>query len=270
VLYSRYQFQTLVEKTAEHQQRLLSLGEMAAFIGHEIKNSLAIIGGKATVLSASLQQKTPSTSEKQEQNLHIDAIHKQVNRIDKIIRNLSSMAHFNNVPEEANVLPVDELIRETIYLCQFRIAKAGVKLHYTAVDTSLGVRGNDAQLTQVLLNLFFNAIDAVAECNEKWLKIAARRIDDGHVKSALVEISVTDSGPGVKSSASAIFEPFFTTKSKGHGTGIGLAVSRRIIEHHGGRLILDQASAHTKFIILLPFVRINPGKENSTAELSQA
>jgi signal transduction histidine kinase len=103
------------------------------------------------------------------------------------------------------------------------------------------------QITQVLINLVNNAHDAIKNLKEKWIEIAVN--DSDHY----VEISITDSGPGIPAGIKEkIMQPFFTTKAVGQGTGLGLSLSKSIIDSHKGFLLIDDNCPHTKFTILLP------------------
>jgi C4-dicarboxylate-specific signal transduction histidine kinase len=97
------------------------------------------------------------------------------------------------------------------------------------------------------VNLVNNARDAVAQAAIRWIRIEA--VPAG----GSMEISVADSGPGIPEDIRArIMDPFFTTKGVGRGTGLGLSISKAIVEDHGGSLILDPSSRHTRFVVKLP------------------
>ena len=98
----------------------------------------------------------------------------------------------------------------------------------------------------MLLNLLNNSYDAVVDQPERWIKV------DVLDKNELLEIAVTDSGPGIPAPiAEKIMSPFFTTKPPGKGTGLGLSISSNIMTDHGGSLTVDGSSPHTRFVISL-------------------
>ena len=102
-------------------------------------------------------------------------------------------------------------------------------------------------MSQVLLNLLFNARDAVRDLKDKWVRLEVMNLSD------FVEFSVTDSGTGISNAVrERIMQPFFTTKDVGQGTGLGLSISRGIVEAHGGRLYYDEKSQHTRFVFVIP------------------
>src|SRR6185312_3312229 len=111
----------------------------------------------------------------------------------------------------------------------------------------LRIHARPSQISQVLLNLLNNGLDAIRTMTQPWIEIAVVKCED------LVEISVTDSGHGIPNHiANRMMEPFFTTKEVGSGTGLGLAISRGIIEDHHGKFYYDQESANTRFVVALP------------------
>ena len=124
-----------------------------------------------------------------------------------------------------------------------------VKLAYTATPGLLRVRGDRIHLQQVLLNLLMNAMDAVAEIDpsERRVHFSSRRTDSG-----MAEVRVCDSGSGIAAeSRERVFEPFFTTKA--NGMGMGLPVSKSIIEAHGGKIWAeDRAEGGTCFCFTVP------------------
>ena len=102
------------------------------------------------------------------------------------------------------------------------------------------------EISQVLLNLIGNAVDAVEDAQDKWLKIAV--LDLG----PFIEIAVTDSGRGISEAArKKLFQPFFTTKEIGKGTGLGLSISQGIMVAHKGEIRFDLNSPHTRFVVRL-------------------
>lgn len=116
-----------------------------------------------------------------------------------------------------------------------------------AALTGINIEVRPTQISQVLLNLLSNAIDAVEKSNEKWIELR------GFTRDHSVFITVTDSGKGIPPVvASRLMEPFFTTKEVGKGTGLGLSISKRIIEEYRGQLYYDTSSPQTRFVIELP------------------
>ena len=115
------------------------------------------------------------------------------------------------------------------------------------IPQDIEVKCRYVQITQVLVNLINNSIDALQNNPLKWIKIELTTQE----KTAL--LSVTDSGEGIPESISAkIMQPFISTKEAGKGLGLGLSISKGIVESHDGQLKYDSQSKHTKFTIALP------------------
>jgi C4-dicarboxylate-specific signal transduction histidine kinase len=122
-----------------------------------------------------------------------------------------------------------------------------VQIRLDLPEKSEKIRCRPVQISQVLLNLIFNAFDAIKSHDEKWIEVQVQ------MKKNRSIWSVTDSGRGIEGkSIERIFEPFFTTKPVGQGTGLGLSISKGLIESHGGTLTLDTKSPHTRFVFELP------------------
>lgn len=112
---------------------------------------------------------------------------------------------------------------------------------------NLNVFCREVQIVQVLVNLIQNSLDAVQGQEGAWIKIEGFQIEDEKIK-----ICISDSGLTCHIAEPAkVFLPFYTSKSSGKGTGIGLSVSKEIINSHGGEFFLDSSSKHTTFVILL-------------------
>lgn len=124
----------------------------------------------------------------------------------------------------------------------------GVKVDTSFADGLGGILGNNNQLRQVLLNLMMNAGQAMAESSAK--RVLVSTVADGD----FVRVAVADSGPGITQEVMQhLFKPFFTTKRRGLGTGLGLSVSRSIIEAHKGTLTVESAPGQgATFIVRLP------------------
>lgn len=226
--------------------KMVSLGQMAAGIAHEINNPLLIVVGHGEKL-AELAARGPVAAE---QAVRIaDQIQKVAMRIGSIVHGLEALSR--DASRDAFVeLPLRPLIELTLDYCGARIRSHSVNLRMGEIPEDWKVIGREAQLSEVLLNVLNNALDAVLGLNERWIELQARSEPDW------IELSVTDSGPGVEPGVrNRIFDPFFTTKPIGKGTGLGLSVSRGIIEAHAGQIFHDDASSRTRFVIRLPRVK---------------
>ncbi len=226
-----------------HMSRLSSLGEMASGIAHEINNPLAIINGQMSIMVRKLkvlqsQESIPSIIES------IEKSQTQVFRITKIINGLREFSRSGD-DQNDEMIEIKSIFDAVEGLCFEKIKKAGVNFEFGSAKGEL--KCNPIQVEQVLVNLINNAVDAVVNLTDRWIKVEA------HVVQGFVEISVTDSGTGIPAKiASKIMQPFFTTKEIGKGTGLGLSISHGIIKKYGGTLELDSNSKNTRFVVFLP------------------
>jgi len=142
------------------------------------------------------------------------------------------------------------VISDSLELCQERLKKNEIELKIIRPGFDVEISAFDTQMIQVLLNLIINSLDAIKNLTEKWIEIEYQVVDD------LLNIIVRDSGHGLDSDiVSKIMNPFFTTKERGQGTGLGLSLSKSIIENHEGRLYYNPDSSNTEFVIELPYMR---------------
>ncbi len=222
--------------------RLAALGEMSSGIAHEIRNPLAAIHIAATQIT----EHSNNPAQVAELGERIQRIVMRASRIIEGLRSFSRDAS----GDPFVTTPVERIISDTLELCGKRLADNGVTLTVTGASPDLALECRPVQLSQVLMNVVSNAYDALASATERWVQIEVRR--DGEV----CEIAVSDSGPGIATELRPrIFEPFFTTKDVDRGTGLGLSLSRGIVQAHHGTLELDTASPCTRFVIRLPLAQ---------------
>jgi C4-dicarboxylate-specific signal transduction histidine kinase len=232
-----------------YAEKMASLGEMAGSIAHEINNPLTIIQGAAQLLQMRLRQEELN---REDLNQSTTMILKTAERIARIIRSLRFVARDGSTDPFVNT-SIRSIIDDTLGLCEAKLKSEEVTLDASAVPLDLCCFCRAVQISQVLINLINNSVDAIRHLPEKWIRIEA------HKEEGWVHIAVTDSGPGIsKELADKIMKPFFTTKGVGKGTGLGLSISRSIAHAHGGGLTLDGRSPHTRFVLTLPQARENP------------
>lgn len=223
--------------------RLASLGLMASGIAHEINNPLAIIGASAEKLEDFLS--TPETDETVVNQL-LPMIQRNITRITKVIRGLRSLSH-DASRDPCESAAIRNIVEDVVELCRERFRLHDVDFRIQEPIPPVTVECRASEIGQVLLNLLNNAFDAVKERAPKWVAVSVLELPES------VEISVEDSGLGIPEEvAERLFLPFYTTKLKEHGLGLGLSISRGIVEAHQGALTLDAESEHTKFVMRLP------------------
>ena len=223
--------------------RALAVVDLASGVAHEINNPLTIIVGRASELRRRLA-KGDATPEMQLEA--VDKISNTALRIAEIVKSLRSLARQDR---GAGFRPMEFLTiaNEIGDLSTERFKAHDVTLEIEPPPDGLMAEINPTLISQAILNLANNALDAVAELNERWVHVGFS--DDAES----VYISVTDSGSGIPIKIrSRIFDPFFTTKAPNRGTGLGLSLSMSIAAHHDGVLRLDTLHAHTRFVLQIP------------------
>ncbi len=228
---------------ARVRQRM-AMGEMAASIAHEIKQPLAAI---ATNANAGLRWLGNSQPDLAEVRIALKRVVDDCHRADEVINGIRLMFK-KDVPVMVP-LDINGLVREVLSLVRGEVENQKVTVRTDLLHDLPPVPGNQVQLRQAMVNLIANAIDAMGAVSGRprilRLKTETRGSDQ-------VLLSVEDSGPGIDpGNVNRIFEPFFTTKS--HGMGMGLSISRSIVENHGGRLLVSPGRPHGSiFHVLLP------------------
>jgi PAS domain S-box-containing protein len=220
--------ETLRQTQAElaHVARVATLGEMAASIAHEINQPLAAIVNNA---SASLRWLAANNVEETRHSAEV--IRGDAHRAAEIIQRIRSFA--KKAPPQKDWIDINQTITEVIALARSEMQRHGVLLEMQLSDAVQPLIFADrVQLQQVILNLIMNAVEAMSETRDGSRELLIRTGTDA---SGGVVVTVRDSGPGLApENLDRLFTPFYTTKSQ--GMGMGLAISRSIIEAHGGRL----------------------------------
>jgi signal transduction histidine kinase len=228
---------------AANASRLAELGEIAGGIAHEVNNPLAIIDGKARQL-LTLVSKDPINIELVNKN--IERIVQMSERISKIITGMRTISRDGSAdPMEFELIA--NIVESSLELSRDRLNRSGVKLSVDVQCGPVGVQCRSVQLSQVIINLVNNSVDAIKERPEPWIDVQVKQL------GRQIEVIVTDCGEGIPESLrQKIMTPFFTTKPVGKGTGLGLSISKSIIEAHGGDFIYDDTHPNTRFKIRLP------------------
>lgn len=230
---------------AVERSKLASLGEMAGGVAHEINNPLAIIQGLSEQLNRRMEN-GQATPEKIKETLL--RIAKTSDRIAKIVKGLRSFAR-DGGSDPITPTPMNTIIEETMGFCEARMKNHGIELRLKNTQCSAEIPCRSVQISQMLLNLLNNSVDAIEGTPSAWIELEV--IDN----PGTIEVHVTDSGKGIpKDIAAKIFQPFFTTKPVGKGTGLGLAIIAGIAKSHNGEIWIDENSPNTKFCIRLPKV----------------
>ena len=212
-----------------HISRLTAMGEMASTLAHELNQPLSAIAnylkGSRRLLESALDDRSQMLRDA------LDKAADQAIRAGQIIRRLRDFV--SRGESERQVENVPRLIEEASALALVGAKELGVRVRLQFHPDADLVLVDRVQIQQVLLNLIRNAIDAMADSTTRELLIGTRLVDDD-----MVEVSVADSGPGIAPEvASQLFQPFITTKRQ--GMGVGLSISRTIIDAHSGRIWVE-------------------------------
>jgi two-component system NtrC family sensor kinase len=225
-----------------HVEKMASVGKMAAVVAHEINNPLAGILTYAKLLRKWLDR---GQVEKRDEALQcLDLIAGESRRCGDLVKNLLSFSR--TAPMHVQPVDLNQLVDRTVRLVMHQLEMGNIQLQLDLAEALPSVSCDAAQIEQVFLALIMNAIEAMARGGNLWLRTRAT--------DQQVEIQVRDDGSGIPEDVlPQIFEPFLTTKESGHGVGLGLAISRGIIErHHGQIAVQSEFGKGTTFIITLP------------------
>ncbi|WP_437979711.1 hybrid sensor histidine kinase/response regulator [Sorangium sp. So ce117] len=215
-----------------HLNRVSAMSELAASIAHELNQPLVAILSNAQAALRLLSHTPPDIPEAR---AALDDIVADDRRAGKVIQRLRAMLRKGELSVAAQDL--NELVREVARLMASAALLAGTTVRLELAPGLPPVRGDGVQLQQVLVNLLTNALDAVSRRPPEVRLAVVRTLPAGE---GGVELSVADSGEGIPpGDLERIFEPFFTSKAQ--GLGVGLAISRSIVEAHGGRLWAERS-----------------------------
>lgn len=231
-----------MESQLTHVSRLSTMGEMVAGIAHEINQPLSAIANfsmasKSVIEASDWESDCPVES-------WLNSVNQQAVRCGDIIRRLRHFVRKSHGERER--VDIDRIVRETVALIRSDLRYDSVAIRYESSEPSPWVLVNNVQMQQVLVNLLRNACDAVCAAESPEVTVRTQNV------FGKVSLAVEDNGPGIADEqAQKIFDPFFTTKHE--GMGMGLAISRSIIESHDGSLFFESRQpTGTTFIITLP------------------
>jgi two-component system NtrC family sensor kinase len=229
-----------------HVEKMASIGKMAAVVAHEINNPLAGILTYAKLLRKWVDRGFTGDDQRQEALQCLDLIAAESRRCGDLVKNLLTFSRTS--PMNVEPTDINAIFDRCVRLVQHKLELTGIQLHLDLADNAPRVACDGAQIEQVLLALIMNAIDALPRGGNLWLRTAVA--EQEHV----LQMQVRDDGAGIPPEIlPQIFEPFLTTKESGHGVGLGLAISRSIMDRHNGRIeVQSEAAKGTSFTLTLP------------------
>lgn len=232
----------LRQREALHEsEKMAAFGSLLAGVAHELNNPLSIVIGNAMMLGEEAKEMAPALVGR------TDRIMSAAERCGRIVRSFLALARRNR--SQVKPMSVATAVQTALELLAYGLRASGVAVERDIPDDLPDVPCDHDQFNQVLSNLLVNARQVLeARAQPRRVRIAAT--PDGE----FLRITVADNGPGVPAALRGqIFDPFFTTKPAGIGMGIGLAVSRGIVEVHGGTLTLEEApEGGACFVVRLP------------------
>ena len=236
-------------------ERLASLGTLATGVAHEINNPLAIIKESAGWMRLILQKAEMADSPRRAD------FEKGVGKIEEAVERARRITHqllgFVRKDADSTLMDtdLDDLIGETVDLVDREASHRNIEIVRNVDPDARRIRSDPYQLRQVLVNLVTNAIHATGDGGRIEIQLTRKEPrPSGSGKDDQVRLVVSDTGEGIpKENIKRIFEPFFSTKSPGKGTGLGLFVTRNIVEKLGGAIdVTSRVGAGTTFTVALP------------------
>ncbi|MFT6633864.1 MAG: C4-dicarboxylate-specific signal transduction histidine kinase [Bacteriovoracaceae bacterium] len=226
-----------------HSNKMVSLGEMASGIAHEINNPLTVVTGQLRLLKKQIER---LDGENEKITTLSNKISINFDRITKIVKSLQTMSRGTEKSPMVDV-QLESILSGVKDLTAQKLESKNVKFTVETNKEDISIFCRETEILQVLLNLINNSVDSIAQLDDKWVKL---NIIESNTD---IQITVTDSGSGINLDLQIrLFEPFYTTKSIGQGTGLGLSISKSLIESHGGTLSYDTGNMNTSFKIVLP------------------
>jgi len=228
---------TFSDEELLHFSRLVTLGELSACIAHDVNNRLTLVRGHLDLFEEALPGDHPL-------RMNIKVIDDAAKRIEEMAKRMLDFS--KKRPRCTSRCEVEDLVLDALDLVQpyTRSNRVDVQLHF---DEQLPIMEVDrGEVIQAIVNLVKNAIDAMAKVDRRVLSITGT-VDDNEI-----QIVISDTGLGIQPDhITRIFEPFFTTKGE-RGTGLGLYITKQVIEEHHGSVQVESSSRGTSFVISLP------------------
>ncbi len=225
-----------------HQDKMMSLGRLAASVVHEINNPLAGILNYSRLMSRIIGR-GPLVEERRNKFVqYLDLITNETDRISQIVSSLLTFSRKS--PSSFGEVGVAELLERCILMSRHKLELSHIRLEHQIDPDIPKIKGDFNQLQQCIINLIFNAIDAMPE------KGTLTLTGNYDLEKRRVTITVKDTGAGIsEENLSHIFEPFFTTKKEGYGVGLGLSTLFGIVQRHDGTVEVESRLGETRFVL---------------------
>jgi signal transduction histidine kinase len=220
-----------------HFSRLVTIGELSACFAHEVTNPLMLIRGHVRFVEESLPEEHPL-------RMNFEVIERASRRIEEIARRMLDFSRKRTRRTES--CEIDELISDALRFVQPYLRSQCIDIQVQLESELPAINIDRWQMLQAVVNLLQNASDAMVNAEKRVLSISS--LVDGD----FVRIAISDTGCGIApGNLQRIFDPFFTTKGE-RGTGLGLFITKQVVEEHEGSIAMDTGSRGTTFVISLP------------------
>jgi len=231
-----------------HQDKMASLGKLAASVVHEINNPISGILNLIMLIKRIIDEGSVNRQELERFSRYLDLMETETRRTSRIVSNLLSFSRQSKM----DLKPVDlnRLLERTLFLNTNHLKIAGVKVQKRLDPALPMITGSEDQLQQVFMNLISNATEAISMNRGGVLTVETAHSP----QEGMVSVTFKDTGAGIsRENISRLFEPFFTTKKKGKGVGLGLSVAYGIIKEHAGAIQVQSEEGNgTTFRVELP------------------
>ncbi len=239
----------LAQQQISQTEKLAAVGQLAAGVMHELNNPLATIGACVEALTSRMAE-VPAAP-RQTVTEYLDIVESELSRCKSIVDGLLDFSR----PKGRAKYPVqvNQVVEDALFLLRHHDRFKRITLDRRITEDLPPVEANAEQLMQVFLDLMLNAIDAM---DGRGTLAVATRLSPARGDEVWIEIA--DTGMGIpREDIAKIFEPFFTTKAPGQGTGLGLSIAYAIVQHHGGRIVVDsKVGSGSTFRVILPVFQV--------------
>lgn len=245
--YTRYlEKKNMDQARILHRDKLISLGRLSASVVHEINNPLSGILNYAHLMNRMIKKNGESGIDLAKFSRFLDIIESESSRVSEIVSSLLTFSRKSEV--SFSTIDVKTLIEKSTLLCRHKLELCSIELATEIEPYIKRIHGDFNQIQQTIINLIFNAVDAIGTDGKISIS-AMNRNEDNQVL-----IVVQDNGKGIDpESINHIFEPFYTTKDEGYGVGLGLSIIFGIMERHNGSIDVDSEQGRgTSFTLRFP------------------
>jgi signal transduction histidine kinase len=230
------------------EDRMISLGKLVASCVHEINNPLQGLLTFSHIMQEILEKNRLNREDIQNGRHFMTLMATELERCGKIVSGLLSFSR--EAPLEYKEIDLNDILKSVISLTRHKIALQNIRLNIELSEPPLHITGDTNRLQQGLLNLIFNAVEAMPEGGDLFVR---SRLDSNR---QCCEITVKDTGCGIpKADLDHIYDPFFTTKPEGEGTGLGLSIVYGVVKNHKGQIaVKSKVGEGTAFILNFPMI----------------